>query len=283
MPVFVDGQKIATAQWARLIESIPASYTVWYNNSDSKYYAECLLKGGTDYGPGTLSTVLQAANDALASGGTIALKEIRKPNDVTLSSDVNLLEFYQGNMREYTSTGLKFRCLGTREEKGLPFYDSTDGSYVVRVLSGAPDSTYVSWWTIGETFGFGTYQWTGYDANIAANREIIFGFENHHGNSDEGIISFAHVSSSFTAANKWNSNTQSTGLSGMDWTSETTFKVEWSASAVKFYVDGNLEATHTTANAIPQEPMCFFSEALTAGAQAGATFGVWLRNFEEIV
>jgi len=53
MPVFSDGQKISETEWARLIQSVPASYVVW--------------KDGT-------ATVIQAAIDALTNGGLIFFK-----------------------------------------------------------------------------------------------------------------------------------------------------------------------------------------------------------------
>lgn len=74
--------------WERVLESIPASYTVWYNSSDSKYYAECNLKGGTDYDDADVATVIQAAHDALSSGGTIFVK--RDVGSAVLDSTVTL-------------------------------------------------------------------------------------------------------------------------------------------------------------------------------------------------
>jgi len=70
MPVFSDGQKISAAlAWDRMIQSVPASYVVWKDGST--YRAECLLKGGTDYSGTDAATVIQAAIDALTSGGKI--------------------------------------------------------------------------------------------------------------------------------------------------------------------------------------------------------------------
>jgi len=73
MPVFSDGQKISETEWARLIQSVPASYVVWKDGST--YRAECLLKGGTDYSGTDAATVIQAAIDALSTvGGRILIK-----------------------------------------------------------------------------------------------------------------------------------------------------------------------------------------------------------------
>lgn len=72
MPVFSDGQKMTSTEWARLIQSVPASYVVWKDGTT--YRAECLLKGGTDYSGTDATTVIQAAIDALTSGGKIFLR-----------------------------------------------------------------------------------------------------------------------------------------------------------------------------------------------------------------
>ena len=106
-----------TSAWKNLLESAlgsgnpaqGASYVVFYDSSDSLYKARNGLDGTIDSSNATLLTVVQAANDALTSGGTIYLKEQRRPNGLTISSDVRLLEYYQNQLRDYRSTGLHFK------------------------------------------------------------------------------------------------------------------------------------------------------------------------------
>jgi hypothetical protein len=67
------GTNIKTsAYFARMLQSFPASYTVW-KDSDGNYYAESNMEDGTtypDYGPSTnAATVIQAAIDAISSVG----------------------------------------------------------------------------------------------------------------------------------------------------------------------------------------------------------------------
>ena len=71
MPVYPDGKFVKEAEWARLIESIPASYTVWKDGTT--YRAECLKKGGTDYSGTDAYTVINSALQA--STGKIFLKD----------------------------------------------------------------------------------------------------------------------------------------------------------------------------------------------------------------
>jgi len=69
-----SGTTINTSAYVgRLLESIPASYTVFKIGSD--YYAECNMASGTDYGPDAdPAVVMQQAVDALSNGGRIHCK-----------------------------------------------------------------------------------------------------------------------------------------------------------------------------------------------------------------
>jgi hypothetical protein len=67
MPQYPDGTRIHQAEWNRLLEAIPASYTVWKDGTQA--IAESNLNGGTDYTTGTDAAVFQNAVDALPVGG----------------------------------------------------------------------------------------------------------------------------------------------------------------------------------------------------------------------
>jgi len=93
MPAFSDGQKIMQNEWSRLIQSIPANYTVWKDTSTSPatFRAESLLSGGTDYSDLDLATVIQKAHDTLLNGGCIAVnligtEEISKQIEISKDS-----------------------------------------------------------------------------------------------------------------------------------------------------------------------------------------------------
>jgi len=67
------GGKDTVGDMQRVVQSIPASYTIWKDGTT--YRAECNIAGGTDYGPlADVTTVIQAASDALPNGGKIVLK-----------------------------------------------------------------------------------------------------------------------------------------------------------------------------------------------------------------
>ena len=69
MPQYPDGTRIHKAEWDRLLEAIPSSYSMWKDGTT--YRAECNFAGGTDYSSLDATTVLQNAG---ALGGKILLK-----------------------------------------------------------------------------------------------------------------------------------------------------------------------------------------------------------------
>jgi hypothetical protein len=64
----VAGGKDTVGDMQRVVQSIPASYTVWKDGTQA--IAECNLKGGTDYTTGTDAVVIQNALDGLTAGRT---------------------------------------------------------------------------------------------------------------------------------------------------------------------------------------------------------------------
>jgi len=77
--------------WGRMLESIPASYTIWKDGSQAM--AECNVKGGTDYTTGTDPEVIQAAIDACPNGGLIFIKNGSYTISTTIDvkSDITIL------------------------------------------------------------------------------------------------------------------------------------------------------------------------------------------------
>lgn len=95
MPQFGDNTKVTDDAWARLLQSLPASYTLWVDGST--YRAECNVSGGTDYSGTDACEVIQAAIDALStSGGKIFFQpgtyvlEGVYPNNIRLASNIIL-------------------------------------------------------------------------------------------------------------------------------------------------------------------------------------------------
>jgi hypothetical protein len=70
--------------------------------------------------------------------------------------------------------------------------------------------------------------------------------------------------------------TESTSLAGQDWTTEREFKIDWTATYVRFYVDGALVAEHTTR--IPNVPMFVYVEtSVPSGVTTTTAVAVYLN------
>lgn len=156
------------------------------------------------------------------------------------------------------------------DEQGLIYYE--DPYLVIRVH--AVTDHFVSWLAFGKTFHFGTYEWKAKAVNDIAKAIIYLGIlEKRHGWADEGIISIYWNGTNWVFATsneaKGGAGSETTNIAGIDFTVEHTFKIEWTSTYVKFYIDGVLKATHTTK--VPQDPMQLFAEVGTDPSIAPAS------------
>ena len=283
--IFLSGYLIGMASpGSTLVWEHPAgdySYLIW--QEDSTYYAKNGFTGNVDYSNANRSIVINSCMSALSNGGTIVLNEVTKPaySTYTHAANVTIIEHYKGEIREFTSVGMKFGPLASRVgNNALTHYDSNNGSYVCKVGSVAGNSFY-SLWTVGQTFDYGTYQWNGSVFGTSSDMNQIFGFEYLHGFAGEGLISFECLEGGCKVKSAWGGSAEQTSLGGEDWTSEMIFKVEWTSTSVKYYVDGVLKDTDTTY--VPQAAMCIFIEAYSGSSTPADWFGCKIRLFEEII
>lgn len=126
----------------------------------------------------------------------------------------------------------------------------------------------------GKLFHFGTYEWKGKVKNAVAKATIYLGIlERHHGWYSEGLIAvmWDGVLEKYYFITSEGGNIEQTEITGIDFTQEHTFKIEWTATEVKLYIDGILKLTHSQANAVPQHPMQLFFETLTHDATPPAS------------
>jgi hypothetical protein len=139
-----------SAYVGRLLESIPASYTIFKIGSD--YYAECNATNGTDYGPLTnASTVIRAALDASTSGDKLFFKNA----EYTLSENIgNITEglIWEGESRD----GVILKATHTGELSEILYFLNAPGTVVRNMTLDCNDRAYR---------GFSFNRETGQDAN----------------------------------------------------------------------------------------------------------------------
>lgn len=153
------------------------------------------------------------------------------------------------------------------DKEGLIYYEDP---YIVIRLHDIAD-IWASWLAFGKTFHFGTYEWKARLVEPVMDATIILGvLEKRHGWADEGIIALKHAGSDHkyyfvtSSEAKGGTGNETTEITAIDFTVEHTFKIEWTSTYVKFYIDDVLKATHTTK--VPQDPMQLFAEVATIGA-----------------
>ena len=94
---------VTSEKLAEGITQIPASYVIYYKAPT--YYARNGATGVIDYSGTDATTVIQnAENAADDTGGVIYLKGVQLPSAVVLSSNVVVIEEYQGIITKYRET-----------------------------------------------------------------------------------------------------------------------------------------------------------------------------------
>lgn len=174
----------------------------------------------------------------------------------------------------------RFRHMGTRATAfGLCGF--TDPYYFGRISPSAGANMYVSMWTIGEKFGFGTYQWKHLLVNIGANRSQLVGFEWRHGWANLGLISAECVYGTYQLRTCTGGNSTTIPLTAQDWTVEKIMKIVWDSTFVQLYIDGGLVGTSNTN--IPQTTMDAFLEPYTGAEAPAVEFAVetW-KEFQKL-
>jgi len=100
-------------------------------------------------------------------------------------------------------------------------------------------------WITFKQYGYGTYQVVGRCSMCPDGDEFIWGFEHHHGYGAEGVIVFWCDHGTAKVYQSWAGTTCESFYPGADWTSETTFKIDWSSTRVVYYTDGTILDTLT--------------------------------------
>jgi len=156
--------------------------------------------------------------------------------------------------------------------RGYGYSAYHDGKYLVcRSMAGSYAAQLFSF---GRRYHFGIYQARAKITQPGRGKVAwLLGFENHPGWASEGVIGFLNGSGTCKARTRDGVGAESTTLTGEDWTTEKTFKIAWSSTSVKFYIDDVLKATHT--KRVPTMTMCWFIE--TAGDIA-----VYQRDFVQL-
>jgi hypothetical protein len=108
----------------RVAQSIPASYTVWKDGTQT--IAESNIKGGTDYTTGTDSVVIQNAIDALTSGQIFLRNGIYSATVHIIDKPVTLRgESREGVILQHTGNVVGFANTAQQEWGGQGIYDLT--------------------------------------------------------------------------------------------------------------------------------------------------------------
>lgn len=229
-----------------------------------------------------LSSILITQSDY--EGGENSLTEGIYHDELEEHGEVNQDLWNKEHNISWISPYEKYLPLMCRvNQQGLIYY--VDPYLIIRCHDSVADQ-YISWLAFGKTFHFGTYEWKAKAShNALANCTLYLGlFEKHHGWADEGLIAIKWDGSKWWLQTSYGSGLgfEDTEITGVDFTVEHTFKIEWTSTEVKLYVDGVLKATNSTK--IPQEPMQLFAEIAIGGTPPASEPLIYWRNrsFKEL-
>ena len=96
---------------------------------------------------------------------------------------------------------------------------------------------------------YGTYEWKGKASGMEANKFLAWGFHRYFYQYSDGIELFWDGVGNQKAWKLWNASEGKSTISaitGVDFTEEHTFRIAWTETEVKLYIDSKLEKTHKT-------------------------------------
>lgn len=196
---------------------------------------------------------IQSAIDALTSG-TIYLKDLTLPT-VTLKAGVTIInEKIEARMFD---DGLVYICGKTGKilgEKSIPKFDANGNGFSLPCFKDgylfqgtALTSASYSVAIFQESIGYGVYEWKGKitGASAGSNRYVGWGFHQYYREHIGGMEVYYDG-----ILNKWylwssDGVQEANVITGIDWTVEHTFRLDWTAQSVKLYIDDVLKATNS--------------------------------------
>lgn len=130
--------------------------------------------------------------------------------------------------------------------------------------------------------GFGTYEWKLRMENWESGKMYCSGFWWHFRCTLQGAYFARKSDGSRVSITGKDAGVETNDVVDWDENVESTMKIEWTPTFVKFYVNGALKTTHSTI--VPDEPIHFGSEidhALKDSNYANDS-GIWVKDWKRI-
>jgi len=268
-----ENSPLYNTEWNQLLDLLPSSYTIF--KKGALYYAVPGKDGGTILSNATMLTLIDAAIAALTSGGRITTHDIIiSPYDLTMSEDVVIIENYKGKQRKISKSDDGYIYVLSEEHDiltnrpAIPKWHERGevnpiilgaGKLILVHRKDIVQGGEISW---AGRFTYGTYEWKGYVSEVVTDWDIYLGFCEEFPAGWRNAIFIWYDGSQA----KWLFETikagtkETTEITGINFLAERKFKIEWTSTYVKFYIDDVLKATHSTQ--VPTTRMIGFIETL---------------------
>lgn len=96
---------------------------------------------------------------------------------------------------------------------------------------------------------YGTYEWKGKASGMEANKYLAWGFHRYFYQYSDGIELFWDGLGTKKGWKLWNASGGKSTIStiaGIDFTEEHTFRIAWTETEIRLYIDSKLEKTNNT-------------------------------------
>jgi len=161
----------------------------------------------------------------------------------------------------YMRDGYIFHMLGGSRRAFDEYWNKTgasSGTWITRDANTPIPWVPISCWDTQPLRGYGTYEWRYFAENYEVGKDICVGFWWHYRCALGGVYFLIdHVAGDRKCFNGHNGSGTYSVIT-WDESTEAVLKIEWTPTQIKFYIDGQLKATHTTN--IPQSNLHFGSE-----------------------
>ena len=272
-------------------------YTIWKEGSN--YFAKNKY-GEIEFSGTNKIEIVQNVMDAIPEGvgGVVVLQNfyIDDYQELSIPLNVEVFEHWGGRTRRFMQYGGVTYSFA--EGYGIIKYRPSIPRFTARgactnvvlkegclvlcarktITSGTSGEVYFA-----ESFSYGNYSWK---AKLATDPPsgwtIYFGFGEEFPSGCHEAIFIYWNGSDWLFATHEGGIAEETVLSGADMPIGVTktFRVDWSADEVRFYIDGELKATHNTR--IPDVKMIAFVEIVAGSSAAAENVYVYVRDYQKL-
>jgi len=278
---------ILSLNYSSLKETLPhdVDYTIVTDGAGN--YRAIKYNGEALWNSINKTYTIQSAIDALTSG-TIYLKDLTLPT-VSLKAGVTIInEKIEARMFDDGYIYILGKTGKILNEKSIPRFGTSGNGESLPCFkdgylfqgTGSTTAGYSAAIFL-ESIGYGVYEWKGKisGASAGAKRYVGWGFHQYYREYIGGMeVYYDGIQDKWYL---WSSDgfQEANEIKGIDWTVEHTFRLDWTASSVKLYIDDVLKATNSVH---PPSATRLFPFQEIINTSEPSVIKIWSKDWQKI-